>query len=537
MPEPSPALRVRDLRVTYGSTVAVEGASFAVRPGEVLGVVGESGSGKSTIGLAALGLLPPTATVTGEVFVGDHEMIALPERAREGVRGGEVAMVFQDALAALNPYRTVGQQIGDAYRLRHDVSAGEARARAVEMLTRVGMSDPARQVDRYPHEFSGGMRQRAMIAMAVVNEPRVLIADEPTTALDVTVQAQVLALLRELVDGLGMAMVLVTHDLGVVAQTADTVAVMRHGEIVEQGPVADIFARPQHPYTVALHAATPRIDQPGSSTGRDPDGDVVLRLEAVSKTFRARRSVFSKPVETRAADDVTLEVRRGETVALVGESGSGKSTVSRIALRLLDADSGRILFRGEDITGWSQGRVRPLRREMAMVFQDPYSSLNPRHRVGTILARARRVHGLPADRDHIADLLRQVSLDPAYADRYPHQLSGGQRQRVGIARALASGPSLLIADEPVSALDVSVRGQIMDLLARLRDEHDLALLLVSHDLAVTRSVADRIAVMQQGRIVEQGPVEQVYADPQHAYTRQLLAAVPVPDPATRGGRD
>ncbi|GAB3622629.1 ABC transporter ATP-binding protein [Mariniluteicoccus endophyticus] len=518
-------LRVRDLRVTYGTTTAVAGVSLDVRAGEVLGVVGESGSGKSTIGLAALGLLPPTARVSGEVLVGDHEMVGLPERAREGVRGGEIAMVFQDALAALNPYRTVGQQIADAHRLRHPVSAAAARARAVEMLGRVGLSDPETQVERYPHEFSGGMRQRAMIAMAVVNEPRVLIADEPTTALDVTVQGQVLQLLRELVDDLGMAMLLVTHDLGVVAETADRVAVMRGGEVVETGPVAQVFTQTAHPYTRALRDATPRIDVPAPPP-RAVDDDVVLRLTGVSKTFRSRRGLLGRGVETRAAQDVSLEVRRGETVALVGESGSGKSTVSRIALRLVDPDAGRIEFRGQDITGWSQTRLRPQRRHMAMIFQDPYSSLNPRHRVGQILGRAARVHGLDASPSRIAGLLEQVGLDPAYAERYPHQFSGGQRQRIGIARALATQPSLLIADEPVSALDVSIRAQVMDLLARLRDEENLALLLVSHDLSVVKSVADRVAVMRAGQIVEQGTVAEVYGQPQEAYTRGLLAAVP-----------
>lgn len=519
-----PVLRVDDLTVAYGQSVAVSEVSLEVRPGEVLGVVGESGSGKSTIALAALGLLPGSATVTGEVWVGDHGIVALPEVEREKVRGGEIAMIFQDALAALNPYRTVGDQIAAAYRLRHEVSAQAARDRAIEMLRRVGIREPERQVDRYPHEFSGGMRQRAMIAMALVNEPRVLIADEPTTALDVTVQAQVLELLRELVDELGMAMVLITHDLGVVAEVADRVVVMRRGEIVETGPVGPLFARPEHPYTRALWEATPRIDA-AVPEPRAGDGEVVLRLDGVSKTF-GRRGLLRTVRQTEAARDVSFEVRRGETLALVGESGSGKSTVSRIALRLLAPDAGRVEFRGEDVTGWSQSRLRSLRRHMAMIFQDPYSSLNPRHRVGEIIARAARVHGLEAGRTRVGELLEQVGLEASFADRYPHQFSGGQRQRIGIARALATKPSLLIADEPVSALDVSVRAQIMDLLARLRDEEQLALVLVSHDLAVVKSVADRVAVMQAGRIVESGTVAEVYETPREDYTRRLLAAVP-----------
>ncbi|GAA0353818.1 ABC transporter ATP-binding protein [Actinoallomurus spadix] len=533
----SVVLSVRDLSVEYstgeGAFRAVDGVSFDLAAGAALGVVGESGSGKSTTALALLGLHRTTgARVTGRILLGGPDGVEVNGLDGEGVRrvrGRRIAMIFQDPMTALDPYYRIGDQIAEVHRAHSGADRRAAWARAVEVLDRVGIPDAARRARARPHEFSGGMRQRALIAMALACEPEVLVADEPTSALDVTVQAQILDLLDELRADTGMALLLVTHDLGVVSRSADEVLVMHRGRVVEQGPVREVLRAPARPYTRALLDAVPRLDAPRHArrdARRDP-GEPLLTVTGLTREFR-RPGRGLRRETTRAVDAVSLDVRRGETLGVVGESGSGKTTLVRMMVGLLPPTSGRIVFDGETVTGLPEKRLRQVRREMQMVFQDPVSSLNPRRTVGDAIADPLRVRGVPDGeaRRTARELMERVGLEPARHDRYPHEFSGGQCQRVGIARALALRPRLLVCDEAVSALDVSTQAQILDLLGDVQEDYGLTIVFVSHDLAVIRQVSDRVAVLRGGALVELAEVEELYAAPAHEYTRSLLAAVP-----------
>ncbi|GIH24521.1 ABC transporter ATP-binding protein [Acrocarpospora phusangensis] len=518
-------LEVRDLTVRFGETPAVQGVAFEVARGEVLGVVGESGSGKSVSVLAVLGLLPRQAAVTGSVRLHGRELLGAPEKELTALRGRSLAMVFQDPLAALTPVHRIGDQVAEAILAHQDLPRKQARARAVDLLDLVGIPEPGRRARAFPHEFSGGMRQRVMIAMAVANDPDVIICDEPTTALDVTVQAQILDVLGTARRETGAAVVFVTHDLGVVAGLADRVMVLRAGRVEETAPVDDLFFRPRTAYTRNLLAAVPRIDRRHRRSAPPPGGERVLQVEGLVKRYGRG---------ARAVDRVSFAVRAGETFGLVGESGCGKTTTLMEILALAAPQAGRIVVLGRDTAGLTRRERLELRRDLQVVFQDPMASLDPRMTVHDIVAEPLRAHGLAADR--VPELLRLVGLDPGQAARYPQDFSGGQRQRIAIARALALAPRLLVLDEPVSALDVSIRAEVIALLADLKARLGLSYLLVAHDLALVRGIADRVAVMYAGRIVEIGPVEAVFAEPRHPYTRALLAAVPVPDPARERAR-
>jgi peptide/nickel transport system ATP-binding protein len=534
-----PLLQVEGLRVGFategGLVRAVDGVSFELEAGEVLAIVGESGSGKSVTAQTILGLTrSANANVAGSARFRDRELIGASEKDLRKVRGAEIAMIFQDPMTSLNPVYRVGAQIVEGIRAhRPEVGRSEARKRAIELLGSIGIPDPERRVERYPHEFSGGMRQRAMIAMALALEPDVLIADEPTTALDVTIQAQILELLRRLNRERNLATILITHDLGVVAQVADRVLVMHEGKIVERGSLDEIFYAPKDPYTRKLLDAVVRLDQaPPLRPARE---EPLLEVTDLVKHFPLKRGLLiEREVDrVRAVDGVSFSVAKGETLGLVGESGSGKSTLSRTVLQLLAPTSGSVRFEGREIAGLSRREMRPLRAEMQMVFQDPYASLNPRKRIGQIVGDPLRLQGRASGtelRDQVQELLDRVGLSAAHYQRYPHEFSGGQRQRIGIARALALRPKLIVADEPVSALDVSIRAQILELLADLQEDFGLTYIFVAHDIGVVRHVSDRIAVMHEGKIVEQGPADEVCERPAAAYTRELLAAVPVPDP-------
>ncbi|MFD9905471.1 dipeptide ABC transporter ATP-binding protein [Streptomyces sp. NPDC059063] len=533
-------VRVEDLSVAFGDVRAVDAVSFTLARGAALGLVGESGSGKSTVASALLGLHRGTgARVTGSVRVGGTDVGAATDAELRRLRGPVAAMVFQDPLSSLDPYFAVGDQIAEVYRTHSGGSRRAARARAVEVLDRVGIPDAARRARSRPHEFSGGMRQRALIAMALSCEPELLIADEPTTALDVTVQAQILDLLHELRTETGMGLLLVTHDVGVAAESIDDVLVMRHGRVVERGGVGAVLSAPQEAYTQQLLSAVPRVDavreeRPGSAAESGDaagSGDVVVEADGLRREFGRGKRAFT------AVDDVSLTVRRGETLGIVGESGSGKTTLGRMLVGLLEPTAGRLRYGGA--SGGLERHRGGTVPGVQMVFQDPVSSLNPRRSVGESVAdplRARGDRDEAAIRARVRDLMERVGLDPAHYDRYPHEFSGGQRQRVGIARALAAEPRLIVCDEPVSALDVTTQAQVTALLAELQRELGLALVFVAHDLAVVRQVSDRVAVMRRGRIVEYGSVDEVYGSPQDPYTRQLLAAVPALDPAIAAQR-
>ncbi|MGW5718668.1 dipeptide ABC transporter ATP-binding protein [Amycolatopsis sp. NPDC003865] len=555
-------LRLHDVAVSFGDVEAVRGAGYEVAAGEVVAVVGESGSGKTVTAMSLLGLLPPTARVTGRAELAGRDLYAMTPAELRAVRGGEVGMVFQEPMSALNPVFTIGDQLVEAVRTHRELTAAAARERAVELLGLVGLPDPRERFRSYPHELSGGQLQRVVIAMAVANEPKLLIADEPTTALDVTVQAEILELLRDLRERLGTAILLITHDMGVVADLADRVVVMHDGRVVEQGAVQDVFTAPAERYTRQLlgsvvslgSAATAGLERalaagvevsPGhvaaaghpavDSVPDVPSEAPLLRVADLSVTYRGRFRAHA----VRAADGVSLHVEPGEILGLVGESGSGKSTVARAVTGLLAPTSGSVRIGDTDIARARGRAAKALRRRIGVVFQDPLSSLNPRTTVGESVATPLRLHRAVRSSEvdsRVAGLLTAVQLSPSLRTRYPHELSGGQRQRVCIARALALRPDLLVADEPTSALDVTIQARILDLLRDLRQEFGFACLFISHDLAVIEQLADRVAVMHRGHVVEQGPAKEVLTAPAHPYTQRLLSAAPVADPQAQRRR-
>jgi len=527
-PRPAPGepiLSARGLAITFVQggerTEAVRGVDFDLHAGETLAIVGESGSGKSVTALATVRLLPDNADIAGSVRYRGAEMTSADERSLRAVRGDRISFIFQEPMTSLNPLHTIARQLGESLALHQGIVGEAATARILELMTQVGIRDPETRLGAYPHQLSGGQRQRVMIAMALANNPDVLIADEPTTALDVTIQAQILALLADLQRARGMAMLFITHDLTIVRRIADRVAVMQHGAIVETGATEAIFAAPRHPYTRMLLAAEP--------TGRPdpvpPHARVIVESEALKVWFPIRRGLLRRTVgHVKAVNRADVSIRAGETLGVVGESGSGKTTLGLALMRLI-ASEGRIAFLGKDIQGWRNKALRPLRRDMQMVFQDPFGSLSPRMSVEQIVAEGLGVHGAPADaRERVARILTEVGLDPAMMDRYPHEFSGGQRQRIAIARAMILQPKLVVLDEPTSALDMTVQVQIVDLLRALQARYGLAYLFVSHDLRVVRALAHKVIVMQNGDVVEAGTTEAIFEAPQRAYTRTLMQA-------------
>ncbi len=605
-----PLLEVTDLRISIpteaGLIEAVRGVSFSMQARDTLGVVGESGSGKTMLALAAMGLVPGSAKVSGSIRLDGRELLDCTPAQWRSIRGARVSMVFQDPMTALNPMYTVGWQVAECVRLHERVSKSAAWRRAADLLGEVGLPQPAQLAHRYPHELSGGMRQRVVIAMAIANSPQLIIADEPTTALDVTVQALILDTLRTLRDQTGAALMVISHDLGVLAEIAERIMVMYAGRGMEIGSARDVFADPRVPYTAGLLASLPPVDRrterlaaipgvpptgigygagcafaprcplaaepcavdppllpvapghlaachfakqalaPPQPEAGDPPAPAVpaaepdtsvLTVRDLTKNYRVRGSGFRSYATVHAVSGISLDLEPGRCLGLVGESGCGKSTVARLLMRLEQPTSGSIKLDGTELTGLSDGALRPFRRDVQMVFQDPYSSLNPRLSVGEIVGEPLTVHKIAGRTDRVRELLAAVGLDPGAAVRFPSEFSGGQRQRIGIARALALKPRVMILDEPVSALDVSIQASILNLLRDLQRERDLAYLFISHDLAVIRQVADEIAVMHLGLIVEQGPAEAVCEHPAHPYTVALLSAVPVPDPVRTNVRE
>ncbi len=525
------AVSIRDLRIAlpHGAErpYAVNGISLDLVPGKIVCVVGESGSGKSMCAHALMGLLPDTVKVeTGSIMVEGRDLLTLDEDGWRHVRGRHIAMVFQEPMTALNPLMRIGDQISEMFEAHDLFSASERKAKALSLVREVGLPDPERIMRAYPHQLSGGQRQRAMIAMALALEPTVLVADEPTTALDVTTQAQILKLIRDLQRRRGMAVMFITHDLGVVADIADRVVVLRHGQVVEQGTAAEALTNPQHAYTEALLAAVPSMQPPV----RAPLEDRAKAVEVVGldKTYVTSGGWFRPDRKVQAANAVSFDILQGETLGLVGESGSGKSSVARLVVRLIEADRGTVRIGDIDLTKLKGQALRQQRRRIQMIFQDPYASLNPRRKVGQIISAGPIAHGADPKQamQRARDLLGLVGLDPGAIGRYPHEFSGGQRQRIGIARALALDPEIIVADEAVSALDVSVQAQVLALLEDLKARLGLSMLFITHDLRVAAQICDRIAVMQRGVIVEVKPTAELFANPGHAYTRELLSAVP-----------
>ncbi|WP_316976172.1 ABC transporter ATP-binding protein [Shumkonia mesophila] len=526
----SPLLDVTDLHTSFGrgerEVKAVRGISFSVNKGESVALVGESGSGKSVTALSVLQLLPyPQAHhPAGSVVFAGEELLGAGRARLRALRGNRIAMIFQEPLSSLNPLHSIERQISEVLFVHKMMSRRQAHERVEELLRLVGLEEGIARLDALPHEFSGGQQQRVMIAMALANEPDLLIADEPTTALDVTVQAQILKLLRELQAKLGMALLLITHDLGIVRHMAERVCVMNDGEIVEQGKAEDIFSRPAHPYTQRLLAAEPS----GRPQPADGAAAEIMRADDAKVWFPIRKGLLRRTVDhVKAVDGITLSVRAGQTLGVVGESGSGKSTLGRALLRL-ERSEGAIVFKGENLQGRSWKALRPLRRHMQMVFQDPYGSLSPRLSIGQIIEEGLLVHGLGGSRDErralIGGALEEVGLKADMQDRYPHEFSGGQRQRISIARALALRPEFIVLDEPTSALDMSVQAQIVDLLRDLQRRHGIAYVFISHDLKVVRALAHDVIVMRRGQVVESGRADAVFADPKQPYTRALMAA-------------
>jgi peptide/nickel transport system ATP-binding protein len=612
----APILEIDNLHVhfkTHAGTVrAVEGVTYAVRPGEIVAIVGESGSGKSVSALTVMRLLPPATSrvVEGRILFQGRNLLDLDDEAMRQIRGRDIAMIFQEPMTSLNPVLTIGLQLMEPLFIHLNMSAAEARARAIELLTLVGITDPASRLAQYSHQLSGGMRQRVMIAIGLACDPKLLIADEPTTALDVTIQAQILELMKDLSRRLDIAVIVITHNLGIVARYADRVNVMYAARMVESGPAADVFAHPTHPYARGLLGAVPRLDRPRTAKLQTIDGAPpnllnppegcrfrprcrfaveacvvtpdrreiapdhtvachraaeiagldahastmvnqakavlapssaapIVDIRGVSKHFRVGGGLLSPVKVVRAVNDITVAVRAGETLGIVGESGCGKSTLGRVILRLDDPTAGEIVFEGTDLAGISREAMVDVRKKMQVIFQDPYSSLNPRMTCGQIIAEPMRVHEiLPKEQiePRVAELLTLVGLFPYMALRYPHELSGGQRQRVGIARALAVNPRVIVCDEAVSALDVSIQGQVINLLEDLQEKLGLTYIFIAHDLAVVRHISTRVAVMYLGRIVELADADELFANPKHPYTRALLEAAPVPDPVVEQAR-
>jgi len=564
-PSAAAVLSVRDLTTSFRVDgvwrPVVRGLSFDVQPRETVAIVGESGSGKSVTALSIMRLVPEVnGRIEGQVFLDGRDCIGLTEGEMRAVRGNEISMIFQEPMTSLNPVLTIGFQIAETLRYHRGLDQRAANAEALRILDTVRIPAAASRFSEYPHRFSGGMRQRVMIAMALACQPRLLIADEPTTALDVTVQAQILELIKLLQDEFGMAVIFITHDMGVVAEVADRTIVMFKGEAVEQGATETTFTTPRHPYTRALLAAVPKL---GSMAGQArpmryavvdtqtgeadipaqmPDtvsdtGKPLLSVSNLVTRFDVRRGVLGRVSgRVHAVENISFDLRAGETLALVGESGCGKSTTGRSILRLVPPTSGQVLFEDRDVASLPRRELRQMRQRMQMIFQDPYASLNPRKTVGSAIAEPIVIHGL-ADRkganEMVADLLRQVGLSPDMASRLPHEFSGGQRQRLCIARALALSPKLIVADEAVSALDVSIKAQVINLMLDLQQELGLAYLFISHDMAVVERVSHRVAVMHLGEIVEIGPRQAIFDNPQHPYTQKLMAAVPTPDPSRR----
>ena len=567
-------LDIRNLRVEFpsrrGKVVAVDDVSLAVEPGDILGVVGESGAGKSTVGNAVIGLLEPPGEMTaGEVHLAGRRIDDLPDSEKRKLRGKRIGMIFQDPLTSLNPLQTIERQLVETIDLHLSIGEAAARRRAVDLLRQVGIPEPELRVKQYPHQFSGGMRQRVVIALAVCAEPEVIIADEPTTALDVSIQAQILDLMRTLCRERDVAMMIITHDMGVIADITDRVAVMYRGRLVEQGATARILGSPDHAYTRSLVAAVPRPDvklvrfplvtyiEDANETRRNIDishhwlgeardfgeaaGGPLVSLDSLHMRFVTRRSVFRRNrAYLDAVKDVSFDIREGEVFGLVGESGSGKSTVARMICGLHVPVAGAIRFAGTDLTALRrEADLDPFRRQMQMIFQDPFSSLNPRMRVLDIVAEPIRFHRLAGSRQEVerivSDLLEQVGLGAQAAARYPHEFSGGQRQRISIARALATRPRFLICDEPTSSLDVSIQAQVLNLLKDLQERLGLTMLFISHDLPVIRQMCDRVGVMQAGRLCELKETEALFEDPDHDYTRHLLALMPRLEGLSRQG--
>ncbi len=541
MPNENRLLEVKNLKVYFdtdeGTVKSVDDISFHIDKGETLAVVGESGSGKSVTSLAVMRLIPipPGRIAGGEIIFNGRDLLKLSEREMRRIRGNDISMIFQEPMTSLNPVYTVGDQIAEAIVLHQKKSRSQAMKLAIEMLELVEVPEPAKRVHYYPHQMSGGQRQRVMIAMALSCNPSLLIADEPTTALDVIIQAQILDLIKKLQQEIGASVLFITHDLGVVAEIANRVVVMQKGVIVEQGTAMDIFTNPQHPYTQRLLGAVPRIDalKPVPEVKARPK--ILLDVRKLRKWFPVKGGIFQRTVgHIKAVNDVDLQLYHGEVLGLVGESGSGKTTAGRAILRLVEPTAGEVVFDGVDVAKLPLGQMRLYRRKMQIIFQDPYASLNPRMTIGDIIAEPLVIHKLfngRKERDRrVAQLLELVQLDPSLVNRYPHEFSGGQRQRVGIARALAVEPEFIVADECVSALDVSIRRDVLDLIKDLRARLGLTMLFISHDLAVVEDISERVAVMYKGDIVEVSSSHSIYRNPQDDYTKALLSAVPIPDP-------
>ena len=541
-------LEVRDLKVAFDGRTVVENVNFSLRRGTTLGIVGESGSGKSVSTLALMGLLPKNATISGSAVLEGSELLTLDEEGFRGIRGKRISMIFQEPMTSLNPVQKCGAQVVEMLRQHEEVTAQDARERVIGLFSEVLLPRPEKIFDSYPHEISGGQKQRVMIAMALVNKPDILIADEPTTALDVTVQKTILELLRDLQEKHGTSIIFITHDLGVIAQVADEIMVMYRGKVMEQGPAAEILHNPKEPYTKGLLACRPPLeDKPrrlptveeylegerytGATTDSDasplsPHPSPLLSVKDLSVTYTLKRNFFGKPVQTlKGVDGVTFDIMEGETLGLVGESGCGKSTLGRALLRLIEHSSGSVSYRSKPLDTLSNKEMRALRPKLQIIFQDPYSSLNPRITIGDAIREPLTVHG-GGDRSKVLELMEQVGLRAEWYSRYPHELSGGQRQRVCIARALILQPELVICDESVSALDVSVQAQVLNLLNDLKEKYHYTYLFITHDLSVVHYMADRIMVMQKGKIVESGTPDDLFHNPQTDYTRTLIDAIP-----------
>ena len=526
----APLVDVKNLSVAFkagkSQSVAVKGVSFTIGKGETVALVGESGSGKTVSALSILKLLsyPAASHPTGEIRFGGKNLLAASEDEMQKIRGDQISIIFQEPMTSLNPLHTIEQQVGEVLRVHRGMDEAAARTRVVELLGKVGIPNPEGRLASYPHQLSGGQRQRVMIAMALANEPDLLIADEPTTALDVTIQAQILELLKDLQREMGMAMLLITHDLGIVRRMAERVYVMQHGLIVEDGATEAIFTSPQHAYTKHLLAAEPKGKPPAFDAG----APVVVQTDNLKVWFPVKRGIFRKTVDhVKAVDGLSLKLRSGQTLGVVGESGSGKTTLGLALLRLISSE-GPIAYVGRRIDGYSSKEMRPLRKEMQVVFQDPYGSLSPRLSVFEIIEEGLLIQQpemtYDGRRTRVAQSLKEVGLDPASLDRYPHEFSGGQRQRIAIARAMVLEPKFVMLDEPTSALDMSVQAQIVDLLRELQERHNLAYLFISHDLKVVRALCNYVIVMKNGKVVEEGPAEDIFKAPKENYTRALMAA-------------